>query len=167
MYVNFIFISVFIGYVVAVAPIVSFNFGAQNHKELRNVFKKSLVIIGIMSLAMFLVSEILSVPMASIFVRYDEVTKNETIRAFLIYSFSFLFMGYAIFNSGFFTALSNGLISAAISFLRTLVIQVAAVLVLPIFFGIDGIWYSLVVAELLAMMFSFAFLLLKRRRYNY
>ena len=171
MYVNFIFISVFIGYVVAVAPIVSFNFGAQNHKELRNVFKKSLVIIGIMSLAMFLVSEILSVPMASIFVRYDEVTKNETIRAFLIYSFSFLFAGFAIFGSSFFTALNNGPISALISFLRTLVFQVVAVLILPLLFPenhrVVGIWLSVVVAEFLAVIITFIFIIAKRKKYHY
>ena len=171
MYVNFIFISVFIGYVVAVAPIVSYNFGAQNHKELKNVFKKSIVIIGIMSLAMFLVSELLSVPMASIFVRYDEMTRLETVRAFLIYSFSFLFAGFAIFGSSFFTALNNGPISALISFMRTLVFQVAGVLILPLFFPnntkVVAIWLSVVVAEFLAVIITFIFIVAKRKKYHY
>ncbi len=171
MYVNFIFISVFIGYVVAIAPIISYNFGAQNHKELRNVFKKSLVIIGVLSLIMFISSELLSVPMASIFVRYDEVTKLETIRAFLIYSFSFLFAGFAIFGSSFFTALNNGPVSALISFLRTLLFQVVAVLVLPLLFPeslqVIGIWLSVVVAEFLTLIITFVFIIAKRKKYHY
>lgn len=171
MYVNFIFISVFIGYVVAVAPIISYNFGAQNHKELRNVFKKSLVIIGVLSLVMFISSELLSVPMASIFVRYDEATRLETIKAFLIYSFSFLFAGFAIFGSSFFTALNNGPISALISFLRTLLFQVIAVLVLPLLFPdnlqVVGIWLSVVVAEFLALIITFVFIIAKRKKYHY
>ena len=171
MYVNFIFISVFIGYVVAVAPIISYNFGAQNHKELRNVFKKSLVIIGAISLAMFISSELLSVPMASIFVRYDEITRNETIRAFLIYSFAFLFAGFAIFGSAFFTALNNGPISALISFLRTLVFQVIGVLTLPLLFPdnikVVGIWLSVVVADILAAIITFVLIIAKRKKYHY
>ena len=171
MYVNFIFISVFIGYVVAVAPIISYNFGAQNHKELRNVFKKSLVIIGVLSLSMFLLSELLSVPMASIFVRYDEATRFETIKAFLIYSFSFLFAGFAIFGSSFFTALNNGPISALISFLRTLVFQVVAVLILPLLFSdgtkVIGIWLSIVISEFLAVIITVIFMIAKRKKYHY
>ena len=171
MYVNFIFISVFIGYVVAVAPIISYNFGAQNHKELRNVFKKSLVIIGALSIAMFISSELLSVPMASIFVRYDEITRNETIRAFLIYSFAFLFAGFAIFGSAFFTALNNGPISALISFLRTLVFQVIGVLTLPLLFPdnikVVGIWLSVVVADILAAIITFVLIIAKRKKYHY
>lgn len=167
MYVSMVFNAVFIGYSIGSSPVVGFHFGAGNTAELRGVLRKSIVIIGAFSVAMVALSETLAVPLSELYVGYDADLYELTTRAFRIYSFSFLFMGYAIFSSGFFTALSNGLISAAISFLRTLVIQVAAVLILPIFFGIDGIWYSLVVAELLAMMFSFAFLLLKRRRYNY
>ena len=171
MYVNFIFISVFIGYVVAIAPIISYNFGAQNHTEFKNVLKKSLVIIGVLSLSMFLLSELLSVPMASIFVRYDEATRFETIKAFLIYSFSFLFAGFAIFGSSFFTALNNGPISALISFLRTLVFQVVAVLILPLLFSdgtkVIGIWLSIVISEFLAVIITVIFMIAKRKKYHY
>ncbi len=171
MYVNFIFISVFIGYAVAVAPIISYNFGSQNHTEMKNVLKKSLVIIGLLSLSMFILSEILAVPMASIFVRYDATTRLETIKAFLIYSFSFLFAGFAIFGSSFFTALNNGPISAFISFLRTLVFQVAGVLLLPLLFPTElrviGIWLSVVVAEILAVIITFIFMIAKRKKYHY
>lgn len=171
MYVNFIFISVFIGYTVAVAPIISYNYGSQNHKELKNILKKSIVIIGILSLSMFVLSELLSVPMASIFVRYDASTRLETIKAFLVYSFAFLFAGFAIFGSSFFTALNNGPISALISFLRTLVFQVAGVLLLPLLFPdgfkVIGIWLSVVVAEILAVVITFVFMLAKRKKYHY
>ena len=171
MYVNFIFISVFIGYTVAVAPIISYNFGASNHKELKNVLKKSIVIIGILSLSMFALSEVLSVPMSHIFVNYSEFIRGETIKAFLIYSFAFLFAGFAIFGSSFFTALNNGPISAIISFLRTLVFQVAMVFVLPLFFpegkGIMGIWLSVVVAEALAVCVTIIFMISKRKKYHY
>lgn len=171
MYVNFIFISAFIGYTVAVAPIISYNYGAGNHKELRNVLKKSIVIIGILSFSMFALSEALSVPMAHIFVNYSDFIRGETIRAFLIYSFSFLFAGFAIFGSSFFTALNNGPVSAIISFLRTLVFQVVAVFTLPLLFPngkeVNGIWLSVVIAEALAVLVTVIFMIAKRKKYNY
>ena len=171
MYVNFIFISVFIGYTVAVAPIISYNYGATNHRELKNVLKKSLVIIGSLSVLMFVLSEALSVPMANIFVGYDAIVRKETINAFLLYSFSFLFAGFAIFGSSFFTALNNGPVSAIISFLRTLVFQVIAVFTLPLIFPagkeVNGIWLSVVIAELLAVLATIIFMIAKRKKYNY
>lgn len=172
MYVNFIFISVFIGYTVAIAPIVSYNYGASNHKELRNILKKSLVIIGIMSGVMFVLAEVLATPMSFIFTRYDAVLLEKTKEAFFFYSFSFLFSGFAIFGSSFFTALNNGPVSAIISFLRTLLFQVVAVLALPLMFSdpdkkVIGIWLSIVVAEFLAIIVTGIFLLAKRKKYKY
>ena len=172
MYVNFIFISLFIGYTVAVAPIIGFNFGANNHKELRNVLKKSLVIIGVISVIMFALAEMLATPMSYLFASYDSFLLEKTKEAFLFCSFSFLFSGFAIFGSSFFTALNNGPISAAISFLRTLVFQVIAIYTLPLLFKnpddkVKGIWLSIVVAEALAVVVTAIFMLAKRKKYNY
>ena len=167
MYVNFIFISMFIGYVVGLAPVVSYHFGAKNYAELKNLRKKSLFIISVFSIIMFFSALVLAKPLSLIFVSYDKDLLDLTVRGFYIFSFSFLFTGIAIFGSSFFTALNNGLISAVLSFLRTLVFQVAAVLLLPLVFGIDGIWYSCVVAELMAAAFSVIFLIALRKKYKY
>ena len=168
MYVNFVFLSTFIGYVVGSSPIVSYHYGAQNHSELKNIRKKSLVMIGLCSIGMLILSECLAVPFSKIFVGYDSGLYDMTVRGFFIYSFSFLFAGLAIFGSSFFTALNNGLVSAIISFLRTLVFQVAAVLLLPLLFnGIDGIWFSIVVAELMAATLSVIFMIALRKKYHY
>lgn len=167
MYVNFVFISTFIGYSVGTAPITSFNFGAKNKAELKNVLRKSLVIIGCLSVFMLLISQVLSRPLASIFVGYDESLYSLTVRAFSIFSFSFLFAGLGVFGSSFFTALNNGLVSAVISFLRTLVFQISAVLIFPLIWEIDGIWLSVVVAEAMAVVVTAIFLLAKRKRYGY
>ena len=167
MYINFIFISVFIGYSIGSAPIISYHFGAENTLELKNLFKKSLVIMGLISLVMTVSGILLSNPLSKIFVGYDKILFEMTKRGFIIYSFSFLFIGINIFASGFFTALNNGVVSAAISFLRTLLFQVVVVLVLPIFLGIDGIWLSIVVAELLAIAISIYFFVKMKKRYNY
>ncbi len=167
MYVSMIFMAAFIGYSVGTAPVISYHFGAKNHRELKSLLRKSLVIISCFSLSMFAVSELLSKPMAQIFVGYDANLLSLTTRGFFIYSFSFLLSGFAIFGSGFFTALNNGLISALISFLRTLVFQVAAVLLIPLILGIDGIWVSIVVAEIFSVLTTAIFLLLLRKKYNY
>ncbi len=167
MYVNFVFVSAYIGYSVGCAPIIGFNYGAKNHKELKNVLKKSLVIIGICSGAMLALSLIFARPLSVVFVGYDEQLLELTVNAFMIYSFSFLFSGLAIFGSSFFTALNNGLISAVMSFLRTLVFQIAAVLLLPLLWGVDGIWASIIVAEFLAALLTIVFLSIYRKRYNY
>lgn len=168
MYVNFVFISAFIGYVVGSAPIVSYHYGAENHEELKSIRKKSLVLISVCSVGMLLLSESLAIPLSKIFVGYDANLYDMTVRGFFSYSFSFLFAGFAIFGSSFFTALNNGLISAIISFLRTLVFQVAAVLLLPLLFdGIDGIWLSIVIAELMAAALSMIFMTALRKKYRY
>ena len=167
MYVNFIFISVFIGYVVALAPIFSYNLGAANYKELKNVLKKSLVIIAVLSVLMFVLGELLASPMAHLYTSYDPYLLSRTKEAFFYYAFAFLFAGLAIFGSSFFTALNNGPISALISFLRTLVLQSAAVLIFPLIWGIDGIWFSIVAAEFMAAVISLIFIAALRRKYQY
>lgn len=167
MYVSFIFAATFIGYSIGTAPIFGYNVGAQNHKELRGVLRKSLVMIGFFGIGMIAAGVALAKPLAAIFVGYDRDLMDMTVSGFRVFALSFLFMGYAIFGSGFFTALGDGVSSAIISFLRTLVFQVAAVLLLPHFWGIDGIWWSIVVAEGMAVVFSFLFLIRKQKKYHY
>ena len=167
MYVNFVFISMFIGYAVGTAPVVGYHFGALNHPELKNLLKRSAVIIGIFSVCMFLLAQVLATPLSSVFVGYDEELMALTLRGFRIYSFSFLFAGIAIYGSSFFTALNDGLTSALISFLRTLVFQIAAVMLLPLIFDVDGIWISVVVAEAVAAIVTLIFLFAKRKKYRY
>lgn len=167
MYVNMIFMAAFIGYSVGTAPIVSFHYGAGNHPELRSLLKKSLVIVSVCSLLMFALAEETGGQLAKIFVGYDPSLMELTRHGFLIYSFSFLFAGIPIYGSSFFTALNNGLISAFISFLRTFLFQVAAVLIFPLLWGIDGIWLSIVAVELLAMVVTVLFLIGCRSRYHY
>lgn len=167
MYVCMIFLAIFIGYSVGTAPVISYHFGAKNHNELKSLLKKSLTIIGICSVLMLTLSELLATPLSYIFVSYDKELLDLTSKAFIIFSFSFLFSGFAIFASSFFTALNDGLTSALISFLRTLVFQIGAVLILPAFFGIEGIWLSIVVAELMAVIVGFVFLIIKKKKYHY
>ena len=167
MYVNFIFIAVFIGLSIGSAPIIGFNHGADNREELKNVLKKCLILLGGLALVMTTAAELLSAPLAGIFVSYDAALLEMTTRGFQIYILSFLFCGFAIYGSSFFTALNNGLISALISFLRTLLFQIVAVLILPVFFGLDGIWWSVVVAEGAAVVLTAAFMVKYRHRYHY
>lgn len=167
MYVNMIFLATFIGYSVGTAPVIGYHYGAGNHGELKSLLKKSLAIIGTLSVVMLLAAEVLAKPLANMFVGYDTELLNLTLRGFVIYSFSFLFAGIAIYGSSFFTALNNGLVSALISFLRTLVFQIAAVLIFPLLWGIDGIWISIVAAELMAAVVTALFLLGKRKKYRY
>ncbi len=167
MYVNMIFLAVFIGYSMGTAPVVSYHFGAANTEELQSLRKKSLVIIGAASVVMLVLAEILARPLGLIFSSYDQTLLDMTVRAFFIYSFSFLFSGFGIWSSSFFTALNNGPVSAIISFLRTLVFQVAAVLILPLVFELDGIWLSIVVAEFLAVVVGLIFFIVLKKRYQY
>lgn len=167
MYVNMVFLATFIGYSVGTAPIVSFHFGARNHQELKNLLRKSLAIIGGSSLLMFAFAEGLAEPLGRLFVGYDTSLMALTLRGFVIYSFSFLFAGVAILGSSFFTALNNGLISALISFLRTLLFQMGAVLIFPLLWGLDGIWLSIVAAEAMAAVVTALFLIGERKRYHY
>ncbi len=167
MYVNFVFLAAFIGYSVGAAPVIGYHFGAANHGEMQNLLKKSIFIIGICSITMFCLAELLAQPFSVIFVGYDPDLMALTQKGFRIYSFSFLFAGIAIYGSSFFTALGNGLISALISFLRTLLFQTAAVLIFPLLWGIDGIWISIVAAELMAAAVTTLFLIKKRSKYHY
>ena len=167
MYVNFVFLSAFIGYSVGTAPIIGYHYGAGNHAELHSLLKKSLIIVGVFSVGMFMVAEALSRPLSMIFVSYDQALLEMTLRGFFIFSFSFLFAGMAIFGSSFFTALNNGLVSAVISFLRTLVFQTAAVLIFPLIWELDGIWLSIMAAELMAAVVTAIFLVAMRKKYQY
>ncbi len=167
MYVSMIFLAVFIGYSVGTAPVIGYQYGAKNHGELKSLRKKSLVLIGIFALIMFAGAYLLASPLSKLFVGYDKELLALTIRGFSIFSFCFLFSGFAIFGSSFFTALNNGLISASIAFLRTLVFQIAAVLILPLFWGVDGIWLSIVAAEVMAVVVTVFFLKGQREKYGY
>lgn len=167
MYVSFIFQSFFIGYSIGTASIVGYNFGAKNKKELHSVLMKSLMIVGICALVMFSAGEILASPLSKIFAKDHAELLEMTVYAFRFFSFSFLFSGFSIFGSSFFTALSDGLTSALISFFRTLVFQVAAVIIFPIFWELDGVWLSIVAAELASIIVTGAFLSAKRKKYGY
>lgn len=165
MYVSLVFQAVFIGYSVGTAPIIGYNYGANNRNELRGLLKRSLSIIVVFAVLMFSAAFLMSKTVSYIFVGDDENLMTLTVRAFSIFSFSFLFSGFAIFGSSFFTALNDGLTSAAISFLRTLVFQVAAVLILPLLWKADGIWLSVVLAEVMAVMVTAMFLKINRKKY--
>lgn len=167
MYVNLIFQSAFIGYAVGVSPVISYHYGAGSHNEMRSLLKKSLHLIAVFAVIMFLAAQTLSEPLSLLFVGYDVELLDLTLHAFFIFSFSFLPAGFSIFGSAFFTALNNGLISASISFLRTLLFQVVSVLVIPLFLQIDGIWLSIVVAETLAIGVTALFLICQRHQYHY
>lgn len=167
MYVSMIFQAIFIGYSVGTAPIVSYHYGAQNREELKSLLRKAIFIVAIAALCMFAAGELLAAPLSRLFVAYDEELLQMTTHAFAIFSFSFLFSGFAINGSSFFTALNDGLTSALISFLRTLVFQVAAVLLFPLLWGLDGIWFSIVAAEIMAVLATIFFLLKKQKKYGY
>ena len=167
MYVQFIFISIYIGYSIGCAPVVSYHFGAQNHGELKNLLGKSVLLMGCTGVALTALAMALADPLSRLFVGYDAGLFALTSHAFRLFAWSFLLAGFNIYASGFFTALNNGGISAAISFLRTLVFQSASVLILPIFFDVDGIWWAITVAEVFAFLISVTFLLAKRGKYHY
>lgn len=167
MYVQFVFAAIYIGYAIGTAPIVGYNYGAQNHAELHNMRKKSTILTLSAGVVMVGLAQLLAAPLALIFVGYDKELFDMTVHAFRLFSFTFLFSGFNIFTSSFFTALNNGAISAAVSFLRTLVFQLAAVLILPVFFDLDGIWISVAFAEVCAFVISLIFLAAKKKKYNY
>ncbi len=167
MYVQFIFIALFIGYSIGCAPIVGYHYGAENHGELKNMLEKSTVLMAISGVLMTVSAVFLAGVFAKIFVGYDEALFELTKHAFRLFSLSFLLCGFNIFASGFFTALNNGAVSAVISFLRTLVFQLLSVLFLPIVLGTDGIWWAITVAEVFAFIISISFLYAKRNKYHY
>lgn len=167
MYVNFVFVAAFLGYSVGSAPIISFHYGAQNHSELQNLFRKSLVLVGMCAVVMTAAAVALAGVLSGIFVGYDAQLFDLTRRGLTLYSLSFLVMGINIFGSSFFTALNDGVVSAFISFLRTLLFQVAAVLTLPLLLGLDGIWLSIVAAEICALAVTILFFVKMRKKYHY
>lgn len=167
MYVQFIFVAIFIGYSIGSAPVISFHFGAQNHDELKNLLRKSVLLMSSGGVLLTVAARLLAALLAHLFVGYDAVLFDLTTHAFRLFSWSFLLAGFNIFTSGFFTALNNGAISAAISFLRTLVFQTASVLILPLLLGVGGIWWAITVAEIFAFLISLLFLFLKRNKYHY
>ena len=167
MYVSMIFGAIFIGYSIGSAPVISYHYGANNTPELKNLRKKGLTIITIFSVVMTSLCLLLASPLSALFVGYDKALFEMTKRGFFFFAFCYLFCGFAIFGSSFFTALNNGLVSAIISFFRTLVFQLGSILLLPIWLGLDGIWLSLIVAEFMAFALSIAFMIALRKKYDY
>lgn len=167
MYVCFIFLAIFIGYSVGTAPIVGYHYGAGNHKEMHNVLSMSLTLMSVFGIGMLAAAELLAGPLSKMYVGYDAELYAMTVHAFRLFSFSFLVAGVNIYSSSFFTALNNGAISAAISFLRTLVFQLLAVLLLPLLLGLDGIWFANLVADLGALCVTLYFLISRRKKYGY
>lgn len=167
MYVQFIFVAIYIGYAIGCAPITGYHFGAQNHGELKNMLRKSAFLSAISGVVLTILAIVLSSPLAKLFVGYDEELYELTRHAFSLFAYSFLLAGFNIFTSSFFTALNNGAVSAAISFMRTLIFQTSSVLILPIFLGVDGIWWAITVAEVFAFILSLIFLFAKREKYHY
>ena len=167
MYVSFVFVAIFLGYSIGVTPIVSYHYGAENHNEMHNLFKKSMAFLTGSGLLLTLIAVALAGPLSRIFVGYDAGLCALTTHAFRLYAVSFFFCGFGIFGSALFTALNNGAVSATISFLRTLVFQSLSVLILPVFWGIEGVWYAIIVAETVSAALSVAFLLKGRQIYHY
>lgn len=167
MYVNFFFAAVFFGYSIGSAPVIGYHYGAGNHDELKNLFKKSLSLIAVWGILLTLLAHLLAAPLAAVFVGYDKELFAMTCHGFRLYSMCFLICGFNFFASSFFTALSNGAVSAAISFLRTLVFQIAAVCLLPFLFGIDGIWLAVTVAEAMTLLITVTFFIRNQKRYHY
>lgn len=167
MYVNFIFMGFYFGFSVGSSPVISYHYGAENHEELQGLFRKSLVVLSIAAAAMTVLAELFAKPLSGLFVGYDAELFAMTCSAFQLYSLSFLVAGYNIFGSAFFTALNNGVLSAVISFLRTLVVQIAAITLLPLILGANGIWIALAVAEGLTLFVTVSLLIMKRKQYHY
>lgn len=167
MYVNFIFMSFFFGYAIGSSPLVGYHYGAKNIEELKNLFRKSIILTTIVSIIMTILGVGLAFPLSKLFVGYDAELLEMTTNGMRLYSLSFLLCGFNIFGSAFFTALNNGLVSALISFLRTLVLQTAAILILPSIWGINGIWLAIVAAEGLTILVTVTLLIKNRKIYHY
>lgn len=166
-YVNFIFLAAFFGYNSGNSPIVSYHYGAKNYAELKNLFKKGLVITGCAGLILCLTAELAAPLLARIFVGYDQHLLSITVHGFRICALAFLLIGFNIYASAFFTALNNGIVSAAISVARIFICECSCVMILPIFFGVAGIWSSIVVAQVFGMIVSGYYLITRRKRYRY
>ncbi len=167
MYVQFVFIAIFIGYCLGVAPLVGYNFGADNRTELQNIFKKSMIVLVVTGVVMTIFAVSLGRPIALAFVSDDPALVDMTTRGMRLYSICFLFSGYCMFCSSFFTALNNGLVSAVVSFGRTLVFQLVCIFALPSFMGLDGVWIATPVAEFLAVILCTAMFAVNNKKYGY
>lgn len=167
MYVEFAFVAVFIGYSIGTAPIVSYHYGSENHNEVKNMLQKSFKIMSILGITMMVLAQILASPLAKVFVGYDKQLFDMTVHGFRLFSFYFILVGINIYASSFFTALNNGMISAIISFSRTLGFETLAVIILPIFLQLDGVWLAITVAEICAFVISISFLIAKKEKYHY
>ena len=167
MYMNFVFMAIFIGFTIGTAPLFGFNHGADNRQELKNIFRKSLLILSVMALLMAGCCVVFASPLSRMFVSYDQALMDMTVRGLMLYGLSFLFAGFNMFGSAMFTAFNNGLISAVLSFVRILIFQVVAVLLLPLVWQLDGIWLSVVMAELAALVLAAVFTVKFRKRYHY
>ena len=167
MYAAFLFVAVFVGYAVGSAPIVSFHYGARNHAEVHNLYSKSLRLIGVVAVVMTGISMVFIPYVSRIFVGYDASLLALTNRAFRLYALSFLIMGFNVYASSFFTALGDGVTSALISFLRTMLFQVIAIIVLPMLLDIDGIWLAITAAELAALAVSVTMFITKDKVFHY
>ncbi len=167
MYMNFIFTGIFFGFSMGSSPIVSYHYGAKNEDELKSLFRKSLTLVGIAGICLITLALVFARPLASIFVGYDADLLDLTSHGFRLYSLAFLFIGFNIYGSAFFTALNNGLISAIIAFSRMLVFETLSVLILPMILGINGIWFAVVIADILALVVTTTFLVKFRHRYHY
>ena len=167
MYVEFAFVAVFIGYSIGTAPIVSYHYGSGNNDEVKNMLQKSFKIMSILGITMMVLAQILASPLAKVFVGYDKQLFDMTVHGFRLFSFYFILAGINIYSSSFFTALNNGMISAIISFSRTLGFETLAVIILPIFLQLDGVWLAITVAEICAFIISISFLIAKKEKYHY
>ena len=167
MYVSFVFVAIYIGYSMGVAPLIGFNYGAGNKPELQNIFRKSVVVLAITNITMFVMAEVLTVPMAKIFVGYNQELNELTVRGMRIYSVAFLVMGFNVFASSFFTALSNGKISAILSVTRTLILQLIMIYVMPMLLGVDGLWTVVIAVEGISLMVTVYYILKNRKNYGY
>ena len=167
MYVSLIFTAIFVGYTNGTGPVISYHFGARNYGELRNLRKRSLRIVLVTSVLMAALSVASARPLSDLFFRGEAKLVTDTGHAFRIFSAGYLFTGAAIFSSSFFTALNNGQISALISFLRTMVFELGAVLLLPGLLGVDGIWSAVVFAEFMAAAVGSIFMIVMQKKYHY
>lgn len=167
MYVSFFFVAIFLGFSIGVAPIIGYNYGANNKAELKNVFKKCMTFIGFAGVALTLLALGIAAPMSKIFVGYDAALYELTRHGFSLYAVSYIVCGFGIFGSAFFTALNNGAVSAVISFLRILVFQSLAIIILPIFFKIEGVWWAIILAEILSAAVALTFIMSNKKKYGY
>lgn len=167
LYLNFLFAAIFLGYSQGSAPIVSYDYGARNVSELQNITKKSLTLM--LSLGVFCTAfaYFVSPPFARVFCAGNPELYELAVHGSQIFAFSYLLSGFNIWASAFFTALSNGLISALLSFLRLFVFQIGCILILPRIFGLSGIWASIAVAEVLAAVPAAVCLFACRNKYGY